>query len=120
MSRANPFGDLDDFTPQGAPKPVPAATIDEIAEVSGFPSRKAGTSGVPVNNPPPAPHPAPVAAPAPPLRQPRRRTTGRNRQINIKATEETIAELYRIADELDLPLGAVLERALEALAGKVT
>ncbi|BBD03658.1 hypothetical protein YGS_C4P0002 (plasmid) [Sphingobium sp. YG1] len=41
--------------------------------------------------------------------------TGRNRQINIKATEETIIELYRIADAMNLPLGAVLEQALVAL-----
>lgn len=113
MSRANPFGDLDDFAPQGAPKPVPAAAIDEIAEASGFPSRKAAA--------PKAPEPAakkvpPSAKASSPARQPRRRTTGRNRQINIKATEETIETLYRVADEMDLPLGAVLERALEALA----
>lgn len=118
MSRANPFGDLDDFAPQGAPKPVPAAAIDEIAEASGFPSRKAGARTAPAGDTPPAPAPASLAPPALAPRQPRRRTTGRNRQINIKATEETIAELYRVADELDLPLGAVLERALEALASK--
>jgi hypothetical protein len=41
--------------------------------------------------------------------------TGRNRQINIKATEETITELYRIADAMNLPLGAVLDQALAAL-----
>jgi len=41
--------------------------------------------------------------------------TGRNRQINIKATEETIDTLYRVADDLGLPLGAVLEQALAAL-----
>ncbi|WP_434403960.1 hypothetical protein [Sphingobium sp. DN12] len=59
---------------------------------------------------PPAPSPV-----APPVRQPRRHVTGRNRQINIKATEETISELYRIADAMNLPLGAVLEQALAAL-----
>lgn len=107
MSRANPFGDLNDFAPQNTPKPVPTTAIEEIAQASGFPSRKAQRRTA---NPEVA-----QAAPSPaPLRR-RRRTTGRNRQINIKATEETIAELYRIADELDLPLGAVLERALEAL-----
>lgn len=116
MSRANPFGDLDDFAPQPVPKPVPAAAIDEIAEASGFPSRKArmekGESEKTVADPV---LPATSAAPA---RTPRRRTTGRNRQINIKATEETIDALYRVADDLDLPLGAVLERALEALEEK--
>lgn len=108
MSRTNPFGDLDDFAPAPAPKPVPAA-IDQLAETSGFPSRKAQR---------------PVEAGAgegssPPARVPRRRTTGRNRQINIKATEAAIERLYRIADTLDLPLGAVLERALDALEQEV-
>lgn len=107
--RANPFGDLDDFAPQGASKPVPAAAIEEIAQASGFPSRKAHAEPVP------SPASEPAKPPAPAARVQRRRTTGRNRQINIKATEETIAMLYRIADDLDLPLGAVLERALDAL-----
>lgn len=125
MSRANPFGDLDDFAPQGAPKPVPAAAIEEISATSGFPSRKAARSSAASAaseaaspSPAPAEAPSPVSAPvSPPVpgRRPRRRTTGRNQQINIKATEETITRLYRIADALDLPLGAVLEQALEAL-----
>ena len=123
MSRANPFGDLDDFAPQGGAKPVPAAAIDEIAEASGFPSRKAAAKAAPAAKKasvPNASRPTPenTQIPTNTGRQPRRRTTGRNQQINIKATEETIARLYSIADELDLPLGAVLERALEALAGK--
>ncbi len=102
MSRANPFGDLDDFAPGAAPRPAEPAAIDRIAEAAGFPSRKAGR--------------AQEAEPAAPARTPRRRTTGRNRQINIKATEAVIDRLYAIADELDLPLGAVLEQALDALA----
>lgn len=106
MSRANPFGDLDDFAPEPAPRPVPAAAIEEIAQTSGFPSRKAQGGNA-------ARAGEASAAPAP--RQPRRHITGRNRQINIKATEEVIARLYRIADDLGLPLGAVLEQALEAL-----
>ena len=108
MSRANPFGDLDDFAPEPAPKPVPAAAIEEIAQASGFPSRKAQSGNATKAG-------AGEAAAPSAQRQPRRHTTGRNRQINIKATEETIATLYRIADDLGLPLGAVLERALEAL-----
>ncbi|MEA3388435.1 MAG: stability/partitioning determinant [Pseudomonadota bacterium] len=114
MSRANPFGDLDDFGAAPAAKPVPADAIEKIAQNSGFPSRKAGgtTRGTASEtgetaSPSPAP---PVAA-----RQPRRHVTGRNRQINIKATEDTIDALYRIADAMNLPLGAVLEQALAAL-----
>lgn len=46
MSRANPFGDLDDFGSDNAAKPVPAEAIEKIAESSGFPSRKAGGATV--------------------------------------------------------------------------
>jgi transcription initiation factor TFIIIB Brf1 subunit/transcription initiation factor TFIIB len=102
MSRANPFGDLDDFAPQGEIRPVAPEAIDQLAQASGFPSRKAQGK-------------APSAQVSPAPRRPRRHITGRNRQINIKATEETIDTLYRIADELGLPLGAVLEQALVAL-----
>lgn len=120
MSRANPFGDLDDFGSDHAAKPVPAETIDKIAQSSGFPSRKAAVSTshetaseTDKTALPPSPPPVPPAT-----RQPRRHVTGRNRQINIKATEETITELYRIADAMNLPLGAVLEQALAALAAQ--
>jgi len=118
MSRANPFGDLDDFGSDNGAKPVPTETIDKIAQSSGFPSRKAGagTTGDTAKEIGEAASPSPAPSPvAPPVRQQRRHVTGRNRQINIKATEETISELYRIADAMNLPLGAVLERALAAL-----
>jgi len=119
MSRANPFSDLDDFASDGAAKPVPADAIETIAKNAGFPSRKAGKSGASETatgtTETRIPSPAPAAA-ATFARAPRRHTTGRNRQINIKATEETIEELYRIADRIGVPLGAVLERALAALA----
>lgn len=105
MSRANPFGDLDDFAPQGETRPVAPEAIDQLAQASGFPSRQAQGK-------------APSAQGSPAPRRPRRHVTGRNRQINIKATEETIDTLYRIADELGLPLGAVLEQALAALENR--
>lgn len=106
--RANPFGDLSDFEPQIKPPP-PAAAIEQIAEAAGFPSRKARSA-----------EKAPDAA-APPAPKPRRRyTTGRNQQINVKATSETIDRLYRIADDLKQPLGAVLDLALDALESQHT
>lgn len=101
MSRANPFGDLDDFAPENPNRPVAAEAIDQLAQASGFPSRKAQST-----------------LSSAPARQHRRHTTGRNRQINIKATEETITALYAIADDTGLPLGAVLEQALVALNEK--
>jgi len=56
-----------------------------------------------------------VASEPLPQRQQRRYTTGRNKQINIKAMDETIKRLYQMADERGVPLGVLLEQALDAL-----
>lgn len=98
--RVNPFGDLGDFQP-AKPKPTSQATkaaIDQVAAENNFPSRQAAK---------PSEQPG--------RRQQRRHRTGRNQQINIKATAETVAQFNRLADELGVPLGEVLERALNAL-----
>lgn len=117
MSQANPFSDHDDFASDGAANPVSADAVETIAKNAGFPSRKAGSSDARETASETAAARSPVPAVAPASgRAPRRHTTGRNRQINIKATEETIDELYRIADRMGVPLGAVLERALATLA----
>ena len=106
--RVNPFGDLGDFAP--APpkaKPEHQDVVDEVAAQHGFPSRQPAKPGT-------APAPA-VAREPPPRRQQRRYTTGRNKQINIKATDETIKRLYRLADARGVPLGVLLKQALDAL-----
>lgn len=126
-SRANPFADLSDFEPAKPSRPVPVAAIEQIAEESGFPSRKASAAKAPSAKPqhPPAIEAKPMAtAPAPvetaeQTARPRRRyTTGRNRQLNIKATDETIERFYAAADAQGVPLGALLELALDALEEK--
>lgn len=100
--RVEPFGSLDDFAP-AAPKPKlgPAElkAIDQVAAENGFLSRQ----------------PAKADAAAPAARTQRRHTTGRNKQLNIKATAETVKQFYRLADEQGVPLGEVLARALDAL-----
>jgi hypothetical protein len=95
MTRANPFTDLSDFAPKAQAKPVEAKQIDQIATEMGFPSRQ------------------PVVAEAAPKR--RRYTTGRNQQLNVKATAETVARFYRLADQQGVPLGELLDQALQAL-----
>lgn len=98
--RVNPFGDLNNFEP-AKPKTTSHATkaaIDQVAAENNFPSRQAAK-------------PAEQAGP----RQQRRHRTGRNQQINIKATAETVEHLNRLADELGVPQGEVLARALKAL-----
>ena len=100
--RANAFGDLSDFQPRPRPKRArgspPREDIDRLARESGFPSRQPQ-----------------VAAPAPTRPAARRHVTGRNQQINVKATPETIARFYRLADERKVVLGELLELALSAL-----
>lgn len=104
--RANPFGDLGDFAPAPAKPKADPAVIDQVAQAHGFPSRQ------PVKSMEQAPVEPAVA------RQQRRHRTGRNAQINIKATQETIDRLYRLADTQKKPLGEILELALDALENK--
>lgn len=103
-TRANAFGDLSDFQPRPPAKKAPTEPlredIDRLARESGFPSRQ------------------PLASKASSARPSvRRHVTGRNQQINVKATPETIAKFYRLADERQVVLGELLELALEALEG---
>lgn len=103
MSRANPFNDLSDFAPKAQAKPVEPQQIERIASEMGFPSRQASRASV-------------VAKVAP---QRRRYTTGRNQQLNIKATAATVERFYRLADQQGVPLGELLDQALQALESAV-
>jgi len=78
-------------------RPTPDAVIERISEENNFPSRQA------------------PRAPREPKRKPRLYRTGRHRQLNVKATDATVERFYKMADERKLPLGAVLEQALDAL-----
>ena len=100
MSRANPFDNLDDLAmPQQQAKPVNVADIARIADQHGVPSRQ------------------PSVKPAAEMtRQRRRYTTGRNQQINVKATAATVELFYRLADERGCTLGELLEDALHTFA----
>lgn len=99
-TRANPFADVGNL-PAFAPKPktskpLASEQLEKIAEADGFPSRQ-------------------PTRPQPNARKGRRYRTGRNQQINIKATSRVIEELYKMADERRVPLGELLEQALNAL-----
>ena len=96
-TRVDPFANLAEppvFTIKAkTAKPVPAETIERIAEENNFPSRQA-------------------AKPAREARRKRRLyTTGRNRQFNIKATAETVERFYKMADERKVPRCELLELA---------
>jgi hypothetical protein len=60
----------------------------------------------------------PLAVPT--TRPQRRHKTGRNIQINIKGDIDTKEELYRIADDIDQPLGETLKRALSAIRREIS
>lgn len=100
-TRVNAFATLQDppiFTPKTKPERlVQKETIERIAEDNNFPSRQA---------------PKPVKEPR---RKRRVHRTGRNRQFNLKAKNETVERFYKMADERHVPLGELLEQALEAL-----
>jgi hypothetical protein len=104
-SRANPFEGVEDLPAFGtkpkAATAIPreqAERIEQIAEANNFPSRQ----------------PARTPATRAPGKQ-RRYKTGRNQQINIKATPQVIERLYKMADAKRVPLGELLEQALNAL-----
>lgn len=103
-TRINPFGNLDDFVPTINPKPqIDQKTIDIVAEENGFPSRQ----------PPKNVSSSDTLASG--AKQQRRHRTGRNKQVNVKATANTVDHFNRLADELQMPLGEVLAKALNAL-----
>ena len=68
-----------------------------IAEENGFPSRQASKQT------------------KEPRRKPHLYRTGRHRQINLKVSDHTAERLYKLADERKVPLGALLEQALDAI-----
>ena len=97
--------DVSDFqaTPI-AKRPRPDKTaIRQAAETRGFTSREPETP------------PAPTTARAGEGRAPRRHTTGRNRQLNLKVTDDAVSRFYTIADARGWVLGEAFERALDAL-----
>lgn len=94
---------LDEFDPNEWPlSPSPSGPRERdaaatAAKVAGFPSREAHEK-----------------KPLPP----RRRRTGRNAQINLKAKPETIREFSSIADEKGWGLGEAFEHVVELLKRK--
>ena len=80
---------------------APAAeAVKAVAKAANFPSRE----------------PKPAVAKAPEKRAPRIHRTGRNVQFNVKASQQTIDEIYSITEAHEgWVLGYTLERAVAAL-----
>jgi hypothetical protein len=99
--RSNPFADLK-ISQTFSTKPKASRTVEEqtlarIADDNNFTSRE------------------PPRASKTPKRKPRLHRTGRNQQFTAKATVETVAKIYKLADERKVPLGELLRLAVEAL-----
>jgi hypothetical protein len=99
--------DLSGFEPRKEKRGGDAApdTIRAISEASNFRSRE---PVVPVNE-------LPAKEDHASKRVPRRYRTGRNVQLNIKVSPETIDAFYALADREGRVLGETLERAVDAL-----
>jgi hypothetical protein len=104
--RVNPFGDLDDFAPTPTkPKIEHLDVANEVAAANGFTSRQ-----------PVKPMPSMQAVTQEKEKLPsRRRITGRSEQVNIKTTFAAKKRLMEISVERDMPLGEILELAIDAL-----
>jgi hypothetical protein len=109
--------DLSEFTPRPkAAKPrADKEVLREVAEKKGFVSREPAAppetakKAAKVTAPPPAPPPAPDPLPQ------RRYRTGRNRQLNLKVSDDIMRRFYALADRQDLVLGETFEQAVAAL-----
>lgn len=102
-TRKNPFATLAEASGFQTKAPraetVSDAAIEHIARNRNFPSREAPTS------------------PSKPKREPRRYRTGRDQHLGIKITVATRDRFYKAADQRKVPLGVLLELALDALEG---
>ena len=105
-SRASIFEEAEDldisaFAPKTVSDPnAPAAEkVRAVAEAANFRSRE----------------PKPAKPAAPPKHSPRRYRTGRNVQLNLKVSQETVDAFYAVADKNGWVLGETLERAIQAL-----
>jgi hypothetical protein len=104
--RASVFGDaeidISSFAPKAPDADAPAPEqVRKVAEAAHFPSRESK-----------APK---VSAPTKVKRTPRRHRTGRNVQLNLKASQETVDSFYTITDRKGWVLGQTLEEAVHAL-----
>ncbi len=105
--------DVAGFKPAAAPRPRDpdaVAAVRQTAEAKGFASREATLPAAPKA----AAAPAAAEPPAQEARL-RRRRTGRDKQLNLKVTDEVLNRFYVIADAKGWVLGEAFEHAVTAL-----
>ena len=114
--RVNPFGNLDDFATTPAKKKTTHLDVaEEVAVDQGFISRQPVKPVTAAALPRTASTEETALANQKEKLPSRRKTTGRNEQINIKTTFVVKKRLMEISVERDMPLGEILEQALAAL-----
>jgi hypothetical protein len=117
-TRVNSFAGLADFEVKPRHrKPVDPAQIDQVASATGFPSRPVAPLAAPPASSPAAAAPLTSTVAATPEQVSmgqRRYTTGRNKQVGLKVTDEAATLMRRLADQHHLPMGEVVYRALLA------
>lgn len=117
-TRSKLFGDDDNDSAIDLTDFKPTPPVRQDAQVAKAAAAKAGFKS---REPKVVQLPATVTAPDPePATRPTRRVwrTGRNVQINLKATPETVAAFYAIADAQGWVLGEALEKAVEVMQEK--
>ena len=121
--RADPMADMDlsDFEPT----PIARANIDvdairEASEKQNFPSRAPVSLSPPASRPPKqtASPARPSVTPSPPVKEQRRRRTGRSHQLNLKVTTEAAQHFAKLADANKWGFGEAFEKAVAALEEK--
>jgi hypothetical protein len=101
------FGDaLDDLAAFTPAKRVKTVAEPHAAAAAGFIRRE--------------PRPAAQEIATAPQKVQRRRRTGRNVQINIKAKQETLEEFYAAVDAMGCGVGEAFEIAVELLKKKIS
>jgi len=120
--RVNPFASPE-VAPQFAVKPKaakPTEHVEHLAKEHNFPSRQATPAIPPVIAAIPSPENVPRGTVAPSGRRRRPYKTGRNQQLNFKATPATVDRFYAMADQRGVALCELLELALDALDKRAT
>jgi len=108
--RADPFAEPDDdlnisdFKPrEESRKPVDLQQLDALGKATGFDRRV---------TPEPAAQPSASAQ----TFKPRRYTTGRDVQLNVKVTPDSKRRFHAFADQAQVSLSVLFERLLDAYA----
>jgi hypothetical protein len=108
--------DVADFRPATSPKRLAPEVLEQVrqtAERRGFANRD------PASHAPAPPAALPPVAARPERLSLRRKRTGRDKQLNIKTTEQALGRFYTIVDAHGWGVGETFEKAIAALEAEL-